>query len=131
VQKIYKDIQSLGGEVLVVSFAPPRNIAAYLAETPQPFPMVSDPERKTYDTFSLGKTRLLAFLRPDVLWHYLRLIFRGWKPKRPYEDADVWQLGGDFVLDRAGRLAYAHPSRDAADRPTKDELLTAMRNAAS
>ena len=26
------------------------------------------------------------------------------------------------VIDRSGRLAYAHPSQDAADRPKKEEL---------
>lgn len=127
-QKIHDDIKALGGEVLVVSFAQPQTLAAHLAIAPQPFPVVADPERKAYTAFTLGKTRLLSFFRPDVVWHYLRLIFRGWMPKRPKDDADVWQLGGDFVIDRTGRLVYAHPSGDAADRPSNEELLKAMRN---
>jgi peroxiredoxin len=130
VQKIYGEIQALGGEVIVVSFAPPRALAFYLKATPQPFPVVSDPDRTVYHAFSLGRTRLLAFLRPSVIWHYLRLIFRGWLPKGPGEDKDVMQLGGDFVIDRAGRLAYAYPSKDAADRPSNDVLLTALRSIA-
>ena len=128
-RKIHDEIKALGGDVLVVSFASPAQIAAHLAMMPQPFPVVSDPERKAYAAFALGKTRMLTFLRLDVLWHYLRLMFRGWIPKSPQEGADLWQLGGDFVLDRAGCLVYAHPSGDAVDRPNSAELLEAMRRA--
>jgi hypothetical protein len=127
VQNIYGDIKTLGGEVLVVSFTSPKQIAAFLADIPQPFPVVSDPERKAYQAFSLGATNLRGFLRLGVIWHYLKLIFRGWIPKGPSENADVWQLGGDFLIDAAGKLRYAHPSKDSADRPSNAELLHAFK----
>lgn len=121
----------MGAELLVICFAPPKSLAAHLAMMPQPFPVVCDPERKAYQAFGLGRTRLWTFFRPDVLWHYLRLIFRGWRPRKVGEDNDVWQLGGDFVLDAAGRVIFAQPSRDAADRPTNEALLTALRSAST
>ncbi len=125
-QKIYGDIQALGGEVLVVSFALPRLISAFLAEMPLTFPVVCDPERNAYQAFALGATNLRGFLRLGVVWHYLKLVCRGWIPKKPAEKTDIWQLGGDFVIDAAGVLRYAHPSKDAADRPGNHELLTAL-----
>lgn len=128
--KIHDEIERLGGDILVASFSPPAAIAAHVANSPQPFAILADPERKAYDAFALGRTGLWTFFRPDVLWGYLRLIFRGWMPKKPQENADVWQLGGDFVIDRAGRLTYAHPSKDAADRPSNATLLAEMRRAA-
>jgi hypothetical protein len=42
----------------------------------------------------------------------------------------VLQLGGDFLLDRAGRLVFAHRSANPADRPTMAALLAAARKAA-
>lgn len=126
-QKIYADIKTLGAEVLVVSFTAPKLIAAFLAEVPQPFPLVSDPEFKAYRAFSIGKTNLRGFLRLGVIWHYLKLIFRGWMPKGPAANADIWQLGGDFVIDAAGRLRYAYPSKNSTDRPGNEELLNALR----
>lgn len=128
-QKIYDQIKQLGGAVLVVSFMSPAFLSMFLAERPQPFPVVADPERKAYDAFGIGSTNVRGFLRLGVIWHYLKLIFRGWLPKGPAKDADVWQLGGDFVIDAAGRLRYAHPSSDSADRPSNDELLQALRAA--
>lgn len=126
-QKIFSNIQALGGEVLVVTFALPKLLAVFQAELPLPFPVVSDPERKAYQAFTLGSTTLGGFLRPGVVWHYLKLMFRGWLPKGPDKDADVWQLGGDFLVDAEGRLRYAHPSKDSADRPSNEELLKALR----
>lgn len=128
---IYPAIKQLGGEVLAVSFTRPDQVATFLAKYPQPFPVVADPTRAAYQAFALGKTTVRSFFRFDILWHYLRLIFRGWMPARPDKDADLLQLGGDFILDRAGRLRYAHPSQDASDRPSTAELLAAMEQAAA
>ena len=124
--QIYDDIKKLDGEVLVVSFTPPKMVAMYIEQYPQPFPVVSDPSRAAYLAFALSKTSPRALLRPGVIWHYLRLIFLGWIPKRPDKDADLWQLGGDFIIDREGRLRYSHPSEDPADRPSRAELLEVM-----
>jgi peroxiredoxin len=129
VQKIYAEIKTMGAEVLVVSFTTPALITAFGADFPQPFPVVADPERKAYQAFALGATSLRGFLRPAVVWHYLTLMLRGWIPRGPGKDADIWQLGGDFIIDAAGRLRYAHPSHDAADRPSNAELRDALRQA--
>lgn len=127
--KVYPEIRKLGGEVLAVSFAKPERVRAYLERDPLPFPVVSDPEMTVYRAFALGRTRLRSFLRPTVVWRYLKLMFQGWKPNKPGEGDDVLQLGGDFVLDGRQRLVYAHPSKDGADRPAATELLNSLADA--
>lgn len=129
-QGIYEDVGALGGEVLVVSFTPPRRVAAYLAKYPKPFPVVSDPELRAYRGFGLERSSLVRMLRPDVVVRYVRTIMRGWLPALPGQGEDVLQLGGDFILDAAGRIVYAHPSRDPTDRPSAATLLEALRRAA-
>jgi len=47
---------------------------------------------------------------------------RGMKQEH-YDGADIFQAGGDFLLDRDGNILYAHRSKDPADRPTVTELL--------
>jgi hypothetical protein len=42
---------------------------------------------------------------------------------------DPLQLGGDFVVDPQGRIAYARPQR-RDDRPAVGELLGALERAA-
>lgn len=123
----YPRFQALGAEVVAISFSPPERLAPFLAEFPLPFPLLSDPALTAYRYFATAHTSLLGFLRPGVLVHFLRLLVRGWLPGKPTRGDDLFQLGGDFILDAAGRLLYAHASRDAADRPSVDDLLAPLK----
>jgi peroxiredoxin len=129
VTKIQGEIKALGGEVLVVSFTPPPKVAAYLARGGLPFPVVSDPEMAGYRAFGIGRTSWTSILKPVVLWRFLKMMLRGWLPRKPGPNEDLLQLGGDFVLGRHHRVVYAHPSRDPTDRPSNAELLDAVRRA--
>jgi hypothetical protein len=121
--------QHLNGQVVAVSFTPPGRVAAFLSAHPLPFPAFSDPERKAYRTFSLGRTSWGAMLHPRVLWGYLKFTWRGTRPEKPEPGEDLFQLGGDFVLDGAGRLVFAYPSKTSTDRPSVAVLLDAVRKA--
>lgn len=121
----------IGAEVLVVTQARPDVLAASLREQPLPFPTVGDPDRAAYSAFGLERTSWAAIWRPGSLLRYLRLLFRGWGPRRPRAGEDMLQLGGDFVLDREGRLMHAYRSAEATDRPSVEALLIAVRAASA
>lgn len=127
-QEIYPQLRELGVEVLAVSFTPPEKIRFFMGKYPLPFPVVSDPQRKGYEAFELGRTSLAGVLRPGVLWRFLKKMFRGWMPAKPAKGDDVWQLGGDFLLDRHGVLRFAYASSEPTDRPSQDALLQAARS---
>lgn len=129
VQGCYGEVQALGGEVVVVSFAPAERLGFYRQELGWPFPVVGDPERKAYEAFGLEPTKLRALLRPRVFREAAALVWRGVWPKVS-GGGDVYQLGGDFVVDRGRRLTYAHRSADPADRPKARELVRVLREAA-
>jgi peroxiredoxin len=131
VKERYAEFRQLGSEVLVISFAPPPLVAAYLAETPMPFQVVSDASGASYQALGLGRTSWGAMLRPGVLGRYLGHMFRGWMPRKTSKDEDIFQLGGDFVIDGQGRVVYAYRSAEPTDRPAVDELLAAVRRAGS
>jgi peroxiredoxin len=130
VKKKYGEIAQLGGRVLAVSFAPPEVVAEYERSVGLPFPVVSDPECKAYAGFGLGQTSWKQMLRPGVIARFVRTIFRGWLPRKPSGKESVFQLGGDFVLDGARHVIYAHPSEEPTDRPKVRDLLEALRRAA-
>jgi len=120
-------IKKLGGNVLVVSFAPPDHVARYVKEFPLPFPVVSDPQLAAYKMLAMKRASFFTFLKPSVLGHYLKHMLHGWKPKMPWQGEDPFQLGGDFVLDKNGRVVFAHPCKDPSDRPSAAELVNEMR----
>lgn len=128
-QNHYEQIRRLGGEVLVVTFSPPERIADYVAAHGWPFPVVADPERAAYRAFDLREGSWWSVSGPRVIRRYLSLMVRGRMPKKPAKGDDVWQLGGDFVLDAQRRLVYVLRSHDSADRPPAEDLVQAMRQA--
>jgi peroxiredoxin len=129
VQQRYDELRELGAEVLVVTQAPAALLKLVLREQALPFPLVGDPSRNAYRLLGMGRTSWWSLLRPSVVLRFFRLLFGGWRPRRPVAGEDVLQLGGDFVFDRQGRLTYAHPSAGPTDRPSVEELLRAVRDA--
>ena len=124
-----EQLAEAGCSVLVVCQAKPEVLSRYLARHAWGVPVVCDPDRVAYRAFGLERTGWLTFFRPKVLWGYLRGMLRGYAPKTPYAGEDVRQLGGDFVLDRTGRVVFAHASADPTDRPTVSQILDAITGA--
>jgi|SRR5579883_907389 len=129
VARAFDRLTAAGVSVLAVAQADPIRLASWVSTTPLPFPLVSDPDRVAYRTFALRRVGWGHFFRPGVIGEYLRLMIRGQQLRKPLPGEDVLQLGGDFVLDRSRRLIVSRPSRVATDRPTVEEILTAVRRA--
>ncbi|OWK42986.1 hypothetical protein FRUB_02585 [Fimbriiglobus ruber] len=121
-----KRFLAAGAGILIVCQAKPAVLAMFLRNQSQPVPVVCDRDRVAYRAFGLEETTWLSFFRPSVLWGYVKLMARGGRLRRPYEGENVLQLGGDFVLDRDGRVVFAYRSRVATDRPIVAALLAAL-----
>lgn len=128
-QAEFDQFRALGAQIIVVSFVSPERLGRYLNIRPSPFRFFADPARAAYRAFGLKSATWLQILRPRVIARYFSLIFRGRMPHMAQED--VLQLGGDFVLDRAGRIVYEYRSQDPADRPSISDLLEAVRQASA
>lgn len=111
--------------VVVISQSTPEALAAQRKRN-FPFPVVGDPDRAAYRAFGLERTSWLTFLRPDVIVRYLGQVVRLVPVKVPHRGEDVLQLGGDFLLDRQGRIVFAYRSRVPTDRPSVSRLLAAI-----
>jgi peroxiredoxin len=111
-----------GTRIVVVSFVEPSKLRDYQQRRRWPFSVLADPERKAYRIFALPKLDLWRIFSPSTLKLYWRLMRQGMKQEH-YGASDIFQSGGDFLLDRAGNTLYAHRSRDPADRPTVGTLL--------
>jgi hypothetical protein len=82
----------------------------------------ADPERSSYRAFGLQRLSWLKVFSPRTLWLYLRSVRNG-QQRRDYGSEDIYQGGGDFLIDRQGNIHFAYRSRDPADRPTVLKLL--------
>jgi peroxiredoxin len=107
---------------VVVSFADPAKLVPYQEHHRWPFTIVADPGRLAYRAFTLERLSWLKVFSPATLKLYWKLVRQGMKPKG-YGKDDIYQSGGDFLLDRQGNILFAHRSQDPADRPPASRLL--------
>jgi peroxiredoxin len=108
--------------VIIVSFAQPAPLARYQEDHHWPFVVVADPERDAYRQFALTRFSWLQVFSPATLKLYWKLLRQGMK-RSAYGREDIYQSGGDFLLDQDGNILFAHRSRQPADRPPASRLL--------
>lgn len=115
--------------VLPVSFATAAQVDDHVRFFQWPFPFAVDPERALYRAFGLGRASAWRAFGPKAVVNDLWLRLRG-RAMGPSRQADVLQLGGDFVLDAGGVVTYAcrPPGPDA--RPPFTALREALRRTA-
>ena len=125
-----EEIEALGAAVILVAYDEPALLSAkMLHEVALPFPLLLDRTRDTYARWGMGSAGLTgAMLSPSLNWRYLKLLakgerFLGFAP-------DMFQLGGDFVVDKQGTLVFAHRMRNNGDRADTGKLLDEIARAA-
>jgi peroxiredoxin len=116
-----------GARLVCVTFVPGAPLAAYERELALAgIEYFGDPARAAYAALGFERASFArVWLHPAVWRRYAALIARGRRPHPPGQD--VYQLGGDAILDAGGRLRWVYASAGPEDRPTVDELLGALR----
>jgi hypothetical protein len=125
VQSAKSEFEKRGVSILIVSFAEPAKLLPYQLRHQWPFTILADPQRTAYRAFSLKQLSFWQVFSSSTLVRYLQLFREGRRLPR-YEKADIYQSGGDFILDREGNIVFAHRGRNPADRPSAPELLNAI-----
>lgn len=87
--------------------------------------MLADPHRQAYQAFALKRLSWFQVFSPAALKLYWKLL-RGGMRREQYDGDDIYQSGGNFLLDRRGNVLFAHRSQDPADRPSVAKLLQAI-----
>ena len=123
-------LEAIGATALFVAFDEPALLRrTMLADLEPPFPVLVDRDRSAYAAWGLGRAAAARIWADPRVWaRYLRVALGGQRPTR--FGSDTLQLGGDFVVDRAGLVAYARPQR-TDDRPPVAVLLAAVEEAAA
>ncbi|MBY0328037.1 MAG: hypothetical protein EBT02_07180 [Planctomycetia bacterium] len=125
----YQSFKDINATVVAITFSSPAEALKLSQELKLPFLLVSDAQKEAYKIFELGSARLKDFLSPKVLWKFMGRIITGWLPSMGYTKDDLFQLGGDFVVDTKGDVVYAFKSSSPAERPTIPFLLEQLQEA--
>ena len=86
--------------------------------------VVSDPSRRTYAEWGLGRTSLGHFLGRDSLAAVASLAREGVRNRHPA--GTRWQSAGTFALDGRGIVRWSALPAHAGDLPDLDSALAAL-----
>jgi peroxiredoxin len=123
VRKDYPRITRAGGELLVVTMGDVRQTAAFRDKLEAGVVFLADPQRKAYAAYGLDRGTLWQVAGPRVWLPSIRALARGGAGKAV---GDIWQMPGAFVVDRQGRIRYAHYPANQADRPDHDRIVRTL-----
>ncbi|KAG7229129.1 hypothetical protein INR49_013071 [Caranx melampygus] len=114
-------------EVVVVSFGCQEGAAHWMQETGCQYDMLLDSDRKMYTAFGL-EASLKKVLNFSNMLLYAEYVADNMEFPRdlPSIQDDMFQLGGDFVLDEHGRVLFSHCCQSPIDRPSVDTILSAL-----
>ncbi|XP_071752997.1 prostamide/prostaglandin F synthase-like [Centroberyx gerrardi] len=112
--------------VVVVSFGCQEGASHWLQETGCQYDMLLDPHRQIYSIFGLGAS-LKKVLNFSNMLLYAEYVVDNMEFPRglPSVEDDMFQLGGDFVLDEHGRVLFSHCCQSPIDRPSVEDILAA------
>jgi hypothetical protein len=111
--------------VVLITFTRPRNLPGFRRRLGLSYPVLADEARAAYRAYGLGRGSWRRVWGLRTMRAYGRLLRAGRRPRLPSED--TLQLGGDFVVDPDSRVSYAYRSAGPDDRPSVDDLITALR----
>ncbi|XP_033498299.1 uncharacterized protein LOC117266957 isoform X1 [Epinephelus lanceolatus] len=126
-EKNQRSLDANSVEVVVVSFGCQEGASHWLQETNCPYDMLLDRDRKMYTAFGLGAslTKVLNFSNMLLYAEYVVDNMEFPRGLQSIQD-DMFQLGGDFVLDERGRVLFSHCCQSPIDRPSMEDILSAQ-----
>jgi peroxiredoxin len=125
----HEEITALGGDAVAVFQYRAEPTFHFCRKRGVPFDCLGDPEREAYHAVGLERSGPLEYLGPRAALGWLKAASHGNFGGLP--QGDVAQRPGTFVVAQDGRVVLAHYNRNSADNPSNDELLAAVRRAAT
>jgi len=117
-------IREAGAELVIVGNGTPDMARAFRDELGLEAPLYTDPTRRTYALAGF-KRGVFATFSAKGMAHAARAWRKGFRQTATRGDA--LQQGGLLVVERGGRILYAHRDSEAGDLASNDEVLAALR----
>ncbi|CAI5695766.1 unnamed protein product [Oreochromis niloticus] len=130
IQDLQKNQSSLDAhsvQVVVISFGCQEGASHWVKQAGCQYDMLLDPSRKIYSAFGLGAS-LKKVLNFGNILIYSEYVANDMEFPRelPWIQDDMFQLGGNFVLDEHGRVLFSHRCQSPIDRPSVEDILSAQ-----
>lgn len=118
------DFESLDVDVKAVSFDSPSLGKRYANARDLSWPMLHDQERELYRAYGFSRGKLANLIGPLTTLKYIPQILGGHAGP---PGKDLFQMGGNVLIDPNGIVRMHHASTGPHDRPTAEEILAVIR----
>jgi len=108
-------------KIAVVTFENDLLARSYVAETSLTWPLLVDDTRETYRNYGMFSASFRDVWGPKTWWAYIRGLIKGEKLRR--SEGDIYQRGGDVLIDPNGIVSLHHVGVGPADRPAIETIL--------
>lgn len=99
---------------------------AYVEETALSWPLLIDTTRDVYRNYGMLSASFWDVWGPKTWWAYLKELVKGRRLQK--SEGDIFQRGGDVLIDPHGIVRLHHVGTGPADRPAVDGLLHMVKN---
>jgi hypothetical protein len=107
--------------IVVVTFEADFLARRYVEDTSATWPLLVDDTRETYRAYGMLSASFLDIWSLKTFWAYSREIFKGKRFRK--SEGDIYQRGGDVLIDPNRIVSLHHIGAGPADRPTVASLL--------
>jgi len=114
-------------KIAVVTFENDFFARAYVAETSLAWPLMVDDTREVYKKYGMLSASFWDVWGPKTWWAYLKLAIKGERLRKP--EGDVYQRGGDVLINPNGTVSLHHVGVGPADRPAIETILNNVHSA--
>ena len=116
--------QDAGLRIVLIGLGMPEKAREFKQELDLPFTVLCDPAKQSYSAFGLTRRlNLLRELRPQSAARFVTDIRQHGGAST---EQDMLQLGGVFVVDRAGVVRFAFAALRASDQPAMADVLRSV-----
>ena len=107
--------------IVIVTFENDFFARGYVEETALSWPLLIDESRETYANYGMLKASFLDIWGLKSWRAYLKEILKGRLPRMSH--GDIFQRGGDLLIDPDGIVRLHHVGAGPADRPYVGTIL--------
>ena len=119
------EFQQKDVKIVVVTFEKEPAASAFQCSSGLPWPLLIDAEKTLYTAYGMAKAGFKDVWGFRTLKAYLMEIARGRLPKK--SGGDIYQRGGDILVDPQGIVRLHHVGTGPADRPSVESILALIK----
>jgi peroxiredoxin len=108
-------------KVVVVTFAHDFLARSYVEDTALSWPLLIDGDRQTYNAYGMLTASFWDIWGPKTWLIYGRELLKGRKLEK--SEDDIYQRGGDVLIDPDGIVRLHHVGNGPADRPEAERIF--------